>query len=111
MEFDPSKAAKRPPASSTNILSGAKSQGLALGSIQTSARPCATSMASIAPPSPRTDQKRSTQLKSPAIRVTPFLLKPLKQRTASWGEVISETLSRVPSCQAPPPLLAESKNC
>src|SRR5947208_8878994 len=39
-------------------LSGARSQGAAFGSIQTSALPCGRSIASMAPPMLRTAQKR-----------------------------------------------------
>lgn len=92
MVFSPPRLENRPPASSITIFNAAKSQGFADGSIQTSAFPCATNMASIEPPRPRTAQNFLTQGRSlSANGSTPTLLKPLKERTDSAGSALAET--------------------
>src|SRR5271167_1609758 len=87
----PSKLKKRAPASSAMTFSAAKSQGFASPSIQASARPAATHMASRHPPKLRTAQNCDIQ----GISLVPngcrwILLKASRQRTAFLGVAIEE---------------------
>src|SRR6516162_5944538 len=87
----PSKLKKRAPASSAITLSAAKSQGLASPSIQISALPAATHIASRQPPKLRTAQNCDIH----EISLLPngwrcMLLKASRQKTAWCGAWMEE---------------------
>src|SRR5258708_36314561 len=92
MLLPPSKFRNTPPASSMMILSGAKSQAAAEGSIQMSAWPEATIIASGAPANPRTDQNRAIQSSIRSLNGVPFSLpNALKHKVDSSTEDLDET--------------------
>src|ERR1039458_348695 len=100
----PSKSKKRAPASSAMILSGAKSQGLPLVSIQISAWPRETIRASRHPPMLRTAQKGCIQASNwPANGWRAAEFKLSKHSTASATLAMLEAWMRSPLTNAPPP--------
>src|SRR5437762_12700674 len=94
-----------PPASSTIICSGARSQGEAVGSIQKSANPDATIMASGAPPRLRTAQNSWMELRSFSLNGSEFsLFMLLRHKTDSANDVLIDACIGTPFLNASSPL-------
>src|SRR5258706_14210910 len=94
-----------PPASSTIICKGARSQGEAVGSIQKSANPDATIMASGAPPRLRTAPNSWMGLWSFSLNGSEsslFIL--VRHKTDSANDVLADVCIGTPFLNAPPPL-------
>src|ERR1700675_4184588 len=108
MVREPLKAKKIALASSKITWTAARSQGETWGSIQASASPAATIIASGVPPRQRNAQNRLAHSINPRPSgVSRIRFKLFTDSTALDGSVMLETCSRVLFRKAPPPLDAQ----